>query len=256
MGTRLLATLTRLSAGYPGRVVLRDVDLEVHAGRQLALLGPSGAGKSTLLRVLAGQLAPATGSIHFPQGRPRAASVTQDPWLFGWLTVRQNAAMGLRFGANAAARPGRVDHFLDIVGLRDVGHRYPDQLSGGQAQRAALARALVVEPDWLLLDEPFSALDPATRADLQAWLRRDVLTDTVTSVLVTHDIDEALILADDIVVLSADGRLAYTFRNDADSYRDSPQLNPLRSQIRSAYARAPEPDDEEFSGSLAAVAHG
>ncbi len=246
MGTRILAQLDHLSAGYGATPVLRDLSLDIVAGRQLALLGPSGAGKSTLLRVLTGDIAPQSGTLSYPHGRPRSASVTQDSLLFDWLTVHENVALGLHFGANAAARPGRIEHYLDVVELGPLAESYPDELSGGQAQRAALARALVIEPDWLLLDEPFSALDPRIRTQLQHWLRDRVLSDGVTSVIVTHDVDEALIVADDIVVLDDRGNVRERLENP-DGYRDRPHLNPLRSRIRAAYDPGPEADDELFS---------
>lgn len=263
MGT-LLARLTDVDAGYDGRAVLTGLTLDVVRGRQLVVLGPSGAGKSTLLKILTREIEPLSGLISFA-GRdidPEAGAelgvregvVTQEPHLFEWLTVGENIALGLRFAANAdVAGDGtrRVAATIELVGLADVVDRYPDEVSGGQAQRASLARALVVDPDLLLLDEPFSALDPATRQDLQQWLRRTALQQGLTSVLVTHDLDEALVVGDTIVLIDAEGRLAHTWPNPRPALDATAALvHPLRSVLRRAYDGdlAWEPDDSEFSG--------
>nr|NLI50938.1 ATP-binding cassette domain-containing protein [Propionibacterium sp.] len=259
MGT-LLARLSGVDAGYGGRAVLHDLNLDLVAGRQLAVLGPSGAGKSTLLRVLTRELAPLSGTVTFDPaflnggpGRgpgPREGVVHQDALLFGWLTVRENIALGLRLKANADADPARVDHLIDLLGLGGVVDRYPDEISGGKAQRTSLARALAISPDLLLLDEPFSALDPATRSELQQWLRAAAVRDRLTSVVVTHDLDEALVLADDIVLVDASGRIARTWVNAAPAPDAAAALlHPLRAELRRAYGDGtPEPDDAEFFG--------
>ncbi|MDO5735912.1 MAG: ATP-binding cassette domain-containing protein [Propionibacteriaceae bacterium] len=253
MGTRHVARLRSVTAGYQHRSpVLHDVDLDIPFGRQLAVLGPSGAGKSTLVRVLTGELRPTSGTVTHDGGSPHTAVVNQQPWLYPWLSVRENIALGLRFTANTSARPGDIDGIVALLGLSAVVDSYPDQLSGGQAQRTSLARALAVQPDWLLLDEPFSALDPATRSDLQTWLRTTVTASGLTSVIVTHDIDEALLLADDIVLVDTTGRLSHRWTNDVPATSAaSAQLHPLRSRIRAAYEPLDatlEPGDEEFSG--------
>lgn len=262
MGTRHVARLRSVSAGYHhGRTVLHDVDLDVPFGRQLAVLGASGAGKSTLVRVLTGELSPTSGTVSHDGHRPRTAVVNQQAWLYPWLTVRENISLGLRFTRNTSARAVDIDGIVALLGLSSVINSYPDELSGGQAQRTSLARALAVQPDWLLLDEPFSALDPATRTELQRWLRTTVTNAGLTSVIVTHDIDEALLLADDIVLVDTAGRLAHRWTNDTPaSGASSAQLHPLRSRIRAAYApdgATLEPGDEEFSGTAASgVRHG
>lgn len=188
---------------FPGASapVLDGLDLEVGEAETLCVLGASGAGKSTLVRVLAGLDEPQAGSIELADER-RPALVPQSPDLFPWLTVADNVGLGARFAANAGrADAARVDELLEALGIADLAASLPSELSGGQAQRVALGRALAVDPAVVLLDEPFSALDPAIRADLQVWLR-DVLTRVkIAAVLVTHDVDEALVVADRVVYL-------------------------------------------------------
>ncbi|HEX2857214.1 MAG TPA: ATP-binding cassette domain-containing protein [Propionibacteriaceae bacterium] len=253
MGT-LLARLTGVDAGYSGHRVLTGIDLDVPAGRQLAILGPSGAGKSTLLRLLGRELEPSAGTVWFdPDSVVRSAIVHQDPYLYDWLTIGENIALGLGFSANRDCDPAQLDHAVDLLGLAPVVDRYPDEVSGGQAQRAALARALAISPGLLLLDEPFSALDPLTRGDLQQWLRRAVDGDRLTSVLVTHDLDEALVVADDIALIDGTGRIRQRWRNDEPA-RDAVRahVHPLRSHLRRAFEPLTvEADDAEFSGTAA-----
>lgn len=206
-----ILALRGLARQYPGSAapVLEDLDLEVREHEVLAVLGASGAGKSTLVRLLAGLDRPQQGSIDRGADPRRPALVPQSPDLFPWLTVAENVALGGRYDANAGLfRPERVPELLADLGIAELADALPGELSGGQAQRVALGRALAVQPAVVLLDEPFSALDPAIRADLQTWLR-DVLTRVgISAVLVTHDIDEALTVADRIVYL--DGRQGIT----------------------------------------------
>lgn len=159
MGT-VLARLTGVDAGYSGRSVLHDLSLEIVRGRQLAVLGPSGAGKSTLLKLLTRELAPLAGTVTFDgDAKPREGVVGQNPDLFEWLTIRENIELGLRFRANhdlVAGGADDVDRIVALLQLGDVVDRYPDEVSGGQAQRTALARALAISPGLLLLDEPSS----------------------------------------------------------------------------------------------------
>ncbi|MEN3533761.1 TOBE-like domain-containing protein [Microbispora sp. ZYX-F-249] len=191
--------------------VLRDVSLDVAAGSLTALLGPSGGGKSTLLRVIAGLERPDTGAVRIsgvdatrlsPQRR-NVGFVFQHYAAFKHLTVFRNVAFGLEI----RKRPKdeirkRVMELLELVHLEKLADRYPSQLSGGQRQRMALARALAVEPEVLLLDEPFGALDAQVRKELRAWLRRLHDEVHVTTVFVTHDQEEAIEVADTIVVLA------------------------------------------------------
>lgn len=207
MGTesvRIRAGVKRFGAA----VALRDIDLSIEEGEFLAVLGRSGSGKSTLLRVLAGLDTLSAGDITWSTdgGRPRTGVVFQQPLLMPWLTVAENVAFAKRFAAHRDAFDDEhVARLLERFGIDSLASRYPDQLSGGQAQRVAILRAVATNPVLLLLDEPFSALDPATRDDLQRWLADLAATLTVTVVLVTHDVDEALGLADRVVLLGSDG---------------------------------------------------
>lgn len=188
-----------------------QVSLEIQSGSLVALLGPSGSGKSTLLRLIAGLDMPDSGKIILTGKDATNQSVQernigfvfQHYALFKHLTVRQNIAFGLEIRKVAKAKiKGRVEQLLELVQLTGLGDRYPSQLSGGQRQRVALARALAVEPNVLLLDEPFGALDAKVRKDLRAWLRRLHDEVHVTTVFVTHDQEEAMEVSDEIVVMN------------------------------------------------------
>lgn len=192
-----------------------QVSLEVKSGSLVALLGPSGSGKSTLLRLIAGLELPDSGRILLTGKDATYQSVQQRNIgflfqhyaLFKHLTVRQNIAFGLEIRkATKTKVKERVEELLDLVQLRGLGNRYPSQLSGGQRQRVALARALAVEPEVLLLDEPFGALDAKVRKDLRAWLRRLHDEVHVTTVFVTHDQEEAMEVSDQVVVMN-EGRV-------------------------------------------------
>lgn len=196
---------------YGDFAALDNVDFEVPSGSLTALLGPSGSGKSTLLRAIAGLDQPDTGTITIngrdvtdvPPQRRGIGFVFQHYAAFKHLTVRDNVAFGLKIRKRPKAEiREKVDNLLEVVGLAGFQTRYPNQLSGGQRQRMALARALAVDPQVLLLDEPFGALDAKVREDLRAWLRRLHEEVHVTTVLVTHDQSEALDVADRIAVLN------------------------------------------------------
>jgi sulfate/thiosulfate transport system ATP-binding protein len=194
---------------------LDDVSVDIDSGSLTALLGPSGSGKSTLLRVIAGLEAPDAGRVvldgadvtALPPQKRGIGFVFQHYAAFKHLTVRENVAFGLRIRKRPKAEVrAKVDELLGVVGLEGFQTRYPGQLSGGQRQRMALARALAIEPRVLLLDEPFGALDAKVRAELRAWLRRLHDEVHVTTVLVTHDQEEAMEVADRIVVIN-EGRV-------------------------------------------------
>jgi sulfate/thiosulfate transport system ATP-binding protein len=200
-----------VSKTFGSFVALDDVSVEVPAGSLTALLGPSGSGKSTLLRIIAGLERPDTGRVvidgHDVSGRPPqkrgVGFVFQHYAAFKHMTVSKNVAFGLEIRRRPSREiDERVEQLLDLVQLNGLADRYPAQLSGGQRQRMALARALAVEPSVLLLDEPFGALDARVRKELRAWLRRLHDEVHVTTIFVTHDQEEAMDLADQIVVMS------------------------------------------------------
>ena len=191
---------------------LRDVSVSIDRGKLTALLGPSGGGKSTLLRIIAGLEKPDTGRVYIdgqdmtdvPARRRGIGFVFQHYAAFPHMTVWDNVAFGLRVArADKVTIKRRVDELLELVHLAGLSRRYPSELSGGQRQRMALARALAVEPRLLLLDEPFGALDVKVRAELRAWLRQLHEQVNATTVFVTHDQEEAMELADQIVLINA-----------------------------------------------------
>ncbi len=201
-----------ISKRFGDFTALQDVSLEVSEGSLTALLGPSGSGKSTLLRIIAGLESPDAGTVMIdgvdvsrlaPQKRG-IGFVFQHYAAFTHMSVRENVAFGLRIRKRPRAEVrAKVDELLGLVGLTKWSEQRPAQLSGGQRQRMALARALVVEPQVLLLDEPFGALDATVRAELRTWLRRLHDEQHVTTVLVTHDQEEAMEVADRIAVMSS-----------------------------------------------------
>lgn len=188
---------------------VRDVTLSFPAGSFTVIVGPSGCGKSTLLRMIAGLESPTSGELVFGKARsnradPTNALVFQGRSLFPWLTLRQNVSYGLRLrGSSRAERNTRADELLQMVGLTRFSQAYPHQVSEGMRQRVAIARSLAVDPDILLMDEPFGALDEQTRMILQEELLRIWERTGKTVIFVTHSLDEALLLADTIVVMSA-----------------------------------------------------
>ena len=199
---------------------LQGVSLAVEAGRFTSIIGPSGCGKSTLLRLIADILSPSAGRILIGGAPPRQARrehaigfVFQQPTLLPWRTIRQNVALPLAVvGRRSARRSARTpDELLDLVGLRGFERALPSELSGGMQQRAAIARALVLTPDVLLLDEPFGALDEITRQRMNLELLRIWGESGTTALLVTHSIAEAVFMSDDVVVMSArPGRITAT----------------------------------------------
>ena len=200
--------LRGVALGYDGTVFARDIDLTVNAGEIVAVLGPSGSGKSTLLGAIAGVVPPVAGQVLIdgtdvtgvPIERRRVGLIFQEPLLFAHLSVVDNVAYGLRrAGVDRTAARARAGKLLEWVGLPGFGARRTDQLSGGQAQRVALARALAAEPSVLLLDEPFSALDADLRERLAAEVSASLRAAEVAAVHVTHDADEARVVADRVL---------------------------------------------------------
>jgi osmoprotectant transport system ATP-binding protein len=198
-----------------GRRLLHEVSLTVQAGTTTALLGRSGSGKTTLLRTVNALVRPTAGSVTVGgvdvatagviQLRRGIGYVIQETGLFPQMTIERNVGMALELaGKSPEERLKRIAEMLALVGLsQDVAKRYPWQLSGGQRQRVGLARALAGEPEYLLMDEPFGALDPLTRAEMQTMLRELLRRLGKTTLIVTHDLEEALYLADQIVLLEA-----------------------------------------------------
>ena len=187
--------------------VLRNLQLDIQSGETLAIVGPSGCGKTTLLRILAGLDHPDAGEVRI-DGHPvkgvgtERAIIFQEPRLLPWLTVLGNVSFGLTVrGLTQAEAEARARHYIRLVGLADFEAAYPRQLSGGMAQRVGIARALTVQPEILLLDEPLGALDAMTKLTMQEGLARIWREEKVTMVLVTHDLEEAIFLADRVLVL-------------------------------------------------------
>src|SRR5207253_2307976 len=217
-GDRMSIEIRGVGKRFGDFVALEDVSLEVETGSLTALLGPSGSGKSTLLRIVAGLEQPDTGSVCLdgedvtvrpPQARG-VGFVFQHYAAFKHMTVHKNVAFGLEIRKRPKAEVReRVDELLRLVQLHGFADRYPAQLSGGQRQRMALARALAVEPSVLLLDEPFGALDARVRKELRPWLRRLHDEAHVTTVIVTHDQEEAMDVADRIALMH-EGRIQQT----------------------------------------------
>lgn len=265
---------------FGDQVALRDVSIDAPQGKLLALLGPSGSGKTTLLRIIAGLEFPDSGTVHLHgedatdrKARDRGVGfVFQHYALFRHMTVFENVAFGLR------VRPRRerptsgqiratVEELLDLVQLGWLRDRYPSQLSGGQRQRIALARALAVKPRVLLLDEPFGALDAMVRKDLRRWLRELQDQLQVTTVLVTHDREEALEVADEIVVMNngrveQEGSPDYVYANPATPFVYSflGGVNLFRGRLRNGEVdigggtiQAPELAEAEDQWALAIV---
>ncbi|WP_241671408.1 ABC transporter ATP-binding protein [Dankookia rubra] len=219
--------------------VLEDIDFTAEPGEFVALLGPSGCGKSTLLRLVAGLEPPTEGRL-LVDGKeitgtdPSRTVMFQDPTLFPWRTVRGNAQLGPEARGSLAVNAQRIEEALTLVGLAGFAEAYPHQLSGGMAQRASLARALVNEPKVLMLDEPLGKLDSLTRLAMQRELVALWERERFTALLVTHDVEEALLLADRVLVLSdrpARIRADIRVEQPRPRRRDQPSLVALREEI-------------------------
>ncbi len=235
----MLATLRGVSKVFTnprtgkGLVALNDVTLEVERGEFLCLIGPSGCGKSTTLNLLAGFEFPTVGEAAFKEAPIKAPSpergvVFQEPSLFPWMTVLQNVTFSLRGTEDRAMR------YLEMVGLSDFAQARPNELSGGMKQRVAIARALAMDPDILLMDEPFGSLDEQTRRKLDNEVLDLWKKEGKTVVFVTHSIDEALILGTRVVLMSASpGRINKEWKIDAPWPRDpsSPRMVKLKEEM-------------------------
>jgi len=236
-------TFRDIGIGFNGYQAVSGIDLDIEDGEFICLLGPSGCGKSTLLMALAGFIAPNRGSLRLGGSEvagphPECGVVFQSTEaLFDWLTVRQNVAFGPRMrGVSRARQREIVDEYLGLVGLRHAADRYPHQLSGGMRQRVQIARVLANQPRVVLMDEPFGALDAQTREVMQRELDRIWRTHRSTVVFVTHDIDEAILLADRVAVMTAgpDARIKASYRVDLPRPRQegSAAFAELRRRLR------------------------
>lgn len=236
-------SLRAVSKHFDDRLVLDAIDLEISAGELVVLVGASGSGKSTLLSAVAGLTRPDAGEVLLDGAPvtgpgPQRGLVLQSGSLYPWRTVERNVGFGLELlpiGSQERAR--RVEWYLAEVGLTEHAAKLPGQLSGGQRQRVAIARALACEPQVLLLDEPFGALDVQIKEDMQVFLRSIWRHTGTTVVLVTHDVEEAVFLAERVVVLASDpGRIASVVEVPFGADRDlrlkrTPEFLALRGQV-------------------------
>lgn len=205
---------------------LNEVDLTLHSGEFISLVGPSGCGKSTILRLIAGLIVPTTGTVSVDgkpvtKPSPERGMVFQKPTLFPWLTVEKNIAFSLRMQGKLKGNEDRVHRMLDVIGLDAFKDDYPDQLSGGMAQRVALVRSLINEPDILLLDEPLGALDAFTRMNMQDEILKIWYEKKQLAIMVTHDVDEAIYMGTRVLVMDANpGRIVEDIHIDQTYPRD------------------------------------
>ena len=233
----------RFGEGREAELVLDRISLSMHTGQFLALLGSSGSGKSTLMRLVAGLERPTSGSLRLDDQPIRGPGsdrgmVFQKYSLYPWLTVAQNVAFGLELkGLERGQIRERTAFYLEVVGLVDAARRRPRELSGGMQQRVAIARALAAEPSLLLLDEPFGALDLQIRESMQEFLHHLWRSTGLSVLLITHDIDEALLLAQQVHILAPrPGRIVQSLRLDLDKgdlreLRISAPFQTLRHQV-------------------------
>lgn len=242
-------SMTYPEAGGKSITALSNVSLDIQKGEFISLLGPSGCGKTTLLRILADLLQPTQGTVRISGASPRAARlgkkygiVFQNSVLYDWRTVRKNVRLPLEvMGVRKEEWESRVDSMLDLVGLSEFGKHYPRQLSGGMQQRVSIARALAINPEILLMDEPFSALDEFTRERLHEDLLRIWSRTNKTVAFVTHNIAESVYLSDRVCVLSPHpGRLSAVVdislpRPRVKEMRDTPEFLSLVSRIRNSF---------------------
>ena len=246
-GTQI--NIQNLTHRYSSRspVTFNRVDLESPPGEALAIIGRSGCGKSTLLHIMAGLLRPTEGKVLLDgtpveAPSPRWVMMFQAPHLFPWMTVSRNVGVGLSFGRWSQKEiHARVTEAINLVELQDFAESNVQDLSGGQQQRVALARSLVMEPELLLLDEPFSALDAFTRASLQKDVRSIAKRLGFNIVIVTHDIDEAVIMADRAVIMAGSpGNIVHELDIDLPDPRDrhDPAVQTLRGRLMSTFQEA------------------
>jgi NitT/TauT family transport system ATP-binding protein len=226
--------------------VVEDVTYNINDGDFIAVIGPSGCGKTTMMSMLAGFQKPTAGNVLF-DGQPvkgpgpERGVIFQEYGVFPWLTARENIAFGLKLKANhvpASERDQVCEHYLELMGLSDFANSYPKHLSGGMRQRLAIARAYAVKPEFLLMDEPFGALDAQTRANMQNLLLKVLGTEGKTVMLITHSVEEAIYLASRIVVMTARPArikqiidVPFPYPRD-ESLQERPEFGELRGYIR------------------------
>ncbi len=226
--------------------VVEDVHYDIDDGDFIAVIGPSGCGKTTMMSMLAGFQKPTTGRVLFDgkpveKPGPERGVIFQEYGVFPWLTVKQNIAFGLTLDANRVPASEREDicrHYLELMGLSDFANSYPKHLSGGMKQRLAIARAYAARPQFLLMDEPFGALDAQTRANMQNLLLQVLAAERKTVMLITHSVEEAIYLASRIVVVTARPArikqiidVPFPYPRD-DSIQERPEFAELRGHIR------------------------
>jgi sulfonate transport system ATP-binding protein len=226
--------------------VVDDVSYDIHDGDFIAVIGPSGCGKTTMMSMLAGFQKPTSGKVLFDGNPvkgpgPERGVIFQEYGVFPWLTVKENISFGLKLKANhvpAKEKDQICEHYLALMGLSDFANSYPKHLSGGMRQRLAIARAYAVKPQFLLMDEPFGALDAQTRANMQNLLLKVLATEGKTVMLITHSVEEAIYLASRIVVVTARPArikevidVPFAYPRD-ESLQERPEFGELRSHIR------------------------
>jgi NitT/TauT family transport system ATP-binding protein len=238
------------SSNGPVKVV-DDVSYEIRQGEFVSIIGPSGCGKTTMMNMVAGFLQPTAGAVKVG-GKPVAGPgpdrgvIFQEYGVFPWLTVRDNIAFGLKLKANrasAAERAGICERYMRLMGLSDFADAYPKTLSGGMRQRLALARAYAVKPQFLLMDEPFGALDAQTRANMQDLLLHVLESEGKTVMLITHSVEEAIYLSSRVIVMTARPtrireiiELPFSYPRDPSLHED-PEFGRLRSHVRDLVMR-------------------
>jgi NitT/TauT family transport system ATP-binding protein len=250
--------LDSLTFGYPQQKPLfQDFSLEIKRGETWAILGTSGCGKTTLLYLIAGLILPVSGQIQvdgelLTRPRPHTGLILQDYGLLPWATVRENAELGLRVrgfygpdGTHAPLAPAPVesaDSWLERLGIAEIAGKYPAQISGGQRQRTAIARTLTIQPDLLLMDEPFSSLDAPTREDLQTLTLDLCREQDLTLVMVTHAIEEAVTIGQKILLLGAPPNTSPVIFDNPQSrqpgFRHSPEYQHMCQFLRAAMVKA------------------